>query len=191
MSIFVHRYRAVTKQIMIISNAIETVLRKEPHLKPIIDKTNIKEIDDDKFSCAAIYVDSNGISLIINKRKLLRLTKEERASVLAHEYGHVTLGHLTLRDFHAEDRFMVCLAQDIALNDGLSETFRLPVWFATPRSLGLPRGLATSQYLSILKSMNRKDLSKMVKIPEYQIEYDRVQNRKYIKGLIDEIQISY
>lgn len=190
-SISARRSPEASDQIMITHKLLELITKRESNLKSIIDKTKIIEVDDSTFSCAAIYIDSKDLTLAINKLKFNRLTTEEKMSVVAHEFGHVTLGHLSTRFFPDEDRFLVGLAQDVALNDGLSPAYRLPVWFVTPKKLGVPKGLSTQQYLSLFKSMKRDDLTKIVHIPSYQIKSDQVQNQKTIKKIIDETRVSY
>ena len=164
--------------------------KREPHIRGIIDELKVNQIDDSNFSCAAISIANNSITLYINKRKFNALFSEEKLAVLAHEIGHLTLGHLSSRTHSDHDRFIVGLAQDLSLNYGLSTTYKLPEWFVTADKLSLPENLSTSQYIPLLIGLGKRKLAKKVKIPDLNIEFSSAQNKKTIKSIVDKIKVN-
>jgi hypothetical protein len=165
-------------------------MEREPYLKEIVSAVRIKEIEIDNFACAAITLDNETATILIHKRKFNSLFSEEKLSVLAHEFGHLALGHLSARAYPETDRYIASLAQDLPLNEGLSATYQLPSWFVTAEKLGLPPGLSTAQYIPLLSSIGAKRLSKIVKIPNVSVTIDVVKNQKIVKSIVDKVKIN-
>jgi len=188
MSTFAHRYpEHISAKMM--PRLLDLLTKREPILQKIIEKTELREIDDANAACASISIADNKLAITINHHKFKRLFSEEKIAVLAHEYGHGVLGHLSSRTFPTEDRFVVCLAQDLALNEGLLPSYKLPAWFVTARSLGLPAKMSASQYIAELQKINQKKLRRTIIIPDMEVRSNPATNRKIVKAIIDQITI--
>jgi hypothetical protein len=175
---------------MSIEKLISSLAEREPHLKNALSELSISQIDDRDFACAAISIAEDRVTLILNKRKFDTLFSEEKIAVLAHEFGHMALGHLSNRSFPEHNRFIVSLAQDLPLNAGLAQAYKLPEWFVTANKLGLPEGLSTSQYIPILDSIGVKKLSKLVKIPSIELDINIKKNQMVVKSVVDKIRLN-
>jgi predicted metal-dependent peptidase len=167
-----------------------SLIEKEPSLEKIIHELELSLIDDPLFACAAISIKDGNVVLTINQRKFDLLTQDEMVAVMAHEIGHLILGHLSHRTIHANDRFIISLAQDLALNSGLEQSYTLPKWFVTAEKLKLPPMLSTEQYIELLSLDNQYELKKIVKIPDIIMNSDHVSNKKILKSLIDKVPMS-
>lgn len=163
---------------------------REPHIKTLIDEIDIKRVEDKDFACAAISVADCNVILYINEKKFNLLFSDEKLAVLAHEIGHLALGHLSQRSFPEEDRFIVSLAQDISLNCGIKTSYKLPEWFVTAEKLGLPPNRSTSQYIPILTKIGKHNLMKLVKIPDISVKSNATQNKRLIKSIVDKIRVN-
>lgn len=173
-----------------IKKSVLGLLEKEPWLKPLIDLIKFKEISETKYACASVKIEYEVITITVNKRKFQSLFEEEKISVIAHEIGHILSGHLTERAYINADKFLLGLAQDAAINDGLARNYTLPKWFVTPKSLSLESGKSTEQYLAELERIGRKRLSKRFTIPDTEShEHSVSKNTRLIKSIIGKMNL--
>jgi hypothetical protein len=148
------------------------------------------QIADPNWPCAAISVKTGIPVLIINIPKFSKLMESEKVAVAAHEFGHLTLGHLSSRTFKDQNHVIIAYAHDIALNEGLASNHRLPPWFLRASTFGLKAGLSSSQYALLLKDMKKSQFKKIKELPNIDYNnYDERLYKKIVKSLIDKVDL--
>jgi hypothetical protein len=159
------RYLANAQESVITERLLWHLVKAEPSAAAVLGLVDIAIVDDEKFSHAAIASDSGRVTLLINKSRFNRLLTSEKIVLLLHEIGHVVLGHISDRSHQDDDRFLVAIAQDMALNSLLNKKYILPKWFVTPDCVGLPPDLSTEDYVCALSKIDRKSLLSKFMIP--------------------------